>query len=204
MSGVSVAKKNGGQTSAIFANDTRWRPNSQILHRRDRSNSRVTETARPSGVPPLAARPSGVLWFMVLHQQCHRDACPVWARGYSKHKTEKWRSFKTIPVVRSCDKMSYWVCLMPVLDRDHSRHSLDLNLTALAVFYVSWWTSRLAKKRQQEVSVLNWDKNRHIFSSEHSVDGGLPVGPHGGQDSRYFDGQPGQVEEEDRLLHHKM
>ena len=50
MSGVSVAKKNGGQTSAIFANDTRWRPNSQILHRRDRSNSRVTETARPSGV----------------------------------------------------------------------------------------------------------------------------------------------------------
>ena len=62
MSGVSVAKKNGGQTSAIFANDTRWRPNSQILHRRDRSNSRVTETARPSGVPPSAARPSGVLW----------------------------------------------------------------------------------------------------------------------------------------------
>ena len=61
MSGVSVAKKNGGQTSAIFANDTRWRPNSQILHRRDRSNSRVTETARPSGVPPSAARPSGVL-----------------------------------------------------------------------------------------------------------------------------------------------
>ena len=53
MSGVSVAKKNGGQTSAIFANDTRWRPNSQILHRRDRSNSRVTETARPSGVPPF-------------------------------------------------------------------------------------------------------------------------------------------------------
>ena len=50
MSGVSVAKKNGGQTSAIFANDTRWRPNSQILHRRDRSNSRVTETARPAGV----------------------------------------------------------------------------------------------------------------------------------------------------------
>ena len=50
MSGVSVAKKNGGQTSAIFANDTRWRPNSQILHRRDRSHSRVTETARPSGV----------------------------------------------------------------------------------------------------------------------------------------------------------
>ena len=50
MSGVSVAKKNGGLTSAIFANDTRWRPNSQILHRRDRSNSRVTETARPSGV----------------------------------------------------------------------------------------------------------------------------------------------------------
>ena len=50
MSGVSVAKKNGGQTSAIFANDTRWRPNSQILHRRDRSNSRVTETARPSGM----------------------------------------------------------------------------------------------------------------------------------------------------------
>ena len=50
MSGVSVAKKNGGQTSAIFANDTRWRPNSQILHRRDRSNSRVTETARPLGV----------------------------------------------------------------------------------------------------------------------------------------------------------
>ena len=50
MSGVSVAKKNGGQSSAIFANDTRWRPNSQILHRRDRSNSRVTETARPSGV----------------------------------------------------------------------------------------------------------------------------------------------------------
>ena len=50
MSGVSVAKKNGDQTSAIFANDTRWRPNSQILHRRDRSNSRVTETARPSGV----------------------------------------------------------------------------------------------------------------------------------------------------------
>ena len=49
MSGVSVAKKNGGQTSAIFANDTRWRPNSQILHRRDRSNSRVSETARPSG-----------------------------------------------------------------------------------------------------------------------------------------------------------
>ena len=49
MSGVSVAKKNGGQTSAIFANDTRWRPNSQILHRGDRSNSRVTETARPSG-----------------------------------------------------------------------------------------------------------------------------------------------------------
>ena len=62
MSGVSVAKKNGGQTSAIFANDTRWQPNSQILHRRDRSNSRVTETARPSGVPPSAARPSGVLW----------------------------------------------------------------------------------------------------------------------------------------------
>ena len=61
MSGVSVAKKNGGQTSAIFANDTRWRPNSQILHRRDRSNLRVTETARPSGVPPSAARPSGVL-----------------------------------------------------------------------------------------------------------------------------------------------
>ena len=61
MSGVSVAKKNGGQTSAIFANDTRWRPNSQILHMRDRSNSRVTETARPSGVPPSAARPSGVL-----------------------------------------------------------------------------------------------------------------------------------------------
>ena len=56
MSGVSVAKKNGGQTSAIFANDTRWRPNSQILHRRDRSNSRVTETARPSGVPPHALR----------------------------------------------------------------------------------------------------------------------------------------------------
>ena len=50
MSGISVAKKNGGQTSAIFANDTRWRPNSQILHRRDRSNLRVTETARPSGV----------------------------------------------------------------------------------------------------------------------------------------------------------
>ena len=50
MSGVSVTKKNGGQTSVIFANDTRWRPNSQILHRRDRSNSRVTETARPSGV----------------------------------------------------------------------------------------------------------------------------------------------------------
>ena len=50
MSGVSVVKTNGGQTSAIFANDTRWRPNSQILHRRDRSNSRVTETARPSGV----------------------------------------------------------------------------------------------------------------------------------------------------------
>ena len=49
MSGVSVAKKNGGQTSAIFANDTRWRPNSQILYRRDGSNSRVTETARPSG-----------------------------------------------------------------------------------------------------------------------------------------------------------
>ena len=62
MSGVSVAQKNGGQTSAIFANDTRWRPNSQTLHRRDRSNSRVTETARPSGVPPSAARPSGVLW----------------------------------------------------------------------------------------------------------------------------------------------
>ena len=61
MLGVSVANKNGGQTSAIFANDTRWRPNSQILHRRDRSNLRVTETARPSGVLPSAARPSGVL-----------------------------------------------------------------------------------------------------------------------------------------------
>ena len=63
MSGVSVAKKNGGQTSAIFANDIRWRPNSQILHRRDRSNSRVTETARPSGVllihPPLTTATSG-------------------------------------------------------------------------------------------------------------------------------------------------
>ena len=68
MSGVSVAKKNGGQTSAIFANDTRWRPNSQILHRRDRSNSRVTETARPSGVPPSAARPSGVLLLSTLCQ----------------------------------------------------------------------------------------------------------------------------------------
>ena len=67
MSGVSVAKKNGGQTSAIFANDTRWRPNSQILHRRDRSNSRVTETARPLGVPPSAARPSGVLLCNFLY-----------------------------------------------------------------------------------------------------------------------------------------
>ena len=47
---VFPSLKNGSQTSAIIANDTRWRPNSQMLHRRDRSNSRVTETARPSGV----------------------------------------------------------------------------------------------------------------------------------------------------------
>ena len=74
-------KKNGGQTSAIFANDTRWRPNSQILHRRGRSNSRVTETARPSGVPPSAARPSGVLSFHSDLVGSHfelRAAHPYW------------------------------------------------------------------------------------------------------------------------------
>ena len=83
MSGVSVAKKNGGQTSAIFANDTRWRPNSQILHRRDRSNSRVTETARPSGVPPSAARPSGVLllqWLYFNHEPCKDQNCDFFSK----------------------------------------------------------------------------------------------------------------------------
>ena len=76
MSGVSVAKKNGDQTSAIFANDTRWWPNSQILHRRDRSNSYVTETARPSGVLSCIPRATGCFDDTVLTTRAWHPSPP--------------------------------------------------------------------------------------------------------------------------------
>ena len=140
MSGVSVAKKNGGQTSAIFANDTRWRPNSQILHRGDRSNSRVTETARPSGVPPSAARPSGMLllssnyiWITYLSTIYPNKSETGVFNLFNETRGKKYSfwPFKAARVKMSIMKIpwfkQYW-CLITIFKNNYNKRTqLDTN-----------------------------------------------------------------------------